>query len=357
MTLARPSHRNNFGLLRVAFAMCVLISHSFELVDGNRIREPLTRLFGTLSFGEFGVAGFFIVSGYLIAQSFENSTSIASFIWKRALRIYPGFITASLFCLIVVAPFSGAVMSSLIGIELALAPLRMIVLAQPMLPDAFSGLAYQELDGPMWTIAYEFRCYLTVAIVAGLGLFRFRRALAFAWISLVLATAFIPFETKLRRELIQNIAGTFHHSLQFSALFASGVVFYLFRDRIRFKTSWAVLAAVALCICLFGQITSALAVPTLGGYLIFWFAFLPSTPQLNRINATTDLSYGIYLYAWPIQSLLVKYIDGISPWLVMVLTTLATVPLAFASWKLIERPFLSLKKTRASDPSLSLRRS
>jgi peptidoglycan/LPS O-acetylase OafA/YrhL len=92
----------------------------------------------------------------------------------------------------------------------------------------------------------------------------------------------------------------------------------------------------------------------LGGYLIFWFAFLPSTPQMNRINATTDLSYGIYLYAWPVQSLLVKYIDGISPWLVMVFTTLATVPLAFASWKLIERPFLSFKKTRAPNPSLLL---
>src|ERR1700682_1934130 len=115
MTEAPTSHRNNFGLLRRVFAMCVLVSHSFELVDGNRSREPLTFIFGTLSLGEFGVDGFFLVSGYLITQSFETSASSLSYLWKRILRIYPAFIISFVISIAIVGPLSDADMHLLEG--------------------------------------------------------------------------------------------------------------------------------------------------------------------------------------------------------------------------------------------------
>jgi peptidoglycan/LPS O-acetylase OafA/YrhL len=108
MTDADQPHRNNFGLLRLIFAMCVLVSHSIELVDGNRSREPLTFIFGTLSLGELGVDGFFLVSGYLIAQSFENSASVLLYLGKRILRIYPAFVVAFVLSIVVVGPLSPA---------------------------------------------------------------------------------------------------------------------------------------------------------------------------------------------------------------------------------------------------------
>lgn len=73
-------HDNNFGVLRLAFAFMVIVAHSFELIDGNRSREPLTRIFGTISFGELGVDGFFIVSGYLITQSLGRSSTFLSYL-------------------------------------------------------------------------------------------------------------------------------------------------------------------------------------------------------------------------------------------------------------------------------------
>jgi peptidoglycan/LPS O-acetylase OafA/YrhL len=89
----KQTRANNFSVLRILFATLVILSHSTELIDGNRSSETLTRLFGTISFGVLAVDGFFIVSGYLITKSYLSSEPI-SYLVKRTLRIYPGFIVA-----------------------------------------------------------------------------------------------------------------------------------------------------------------------------------------------------------------------------------------------------------------------
>jgi peptidoglycan/LPS O-acetylase OafA/YrhL len=80
-------HRNAFGFLRLLFASLVIVSHATELFDGNREREPLTRLFGTISFGDLAVDGFFIISGYLVVGSYLKRPAIGEYLLTQARRL------------------------------------------------------------------------------------------------------------------------------------------------------------------------------------------------------------------------------------------------------------------------------
>ena len=100
-------HGNNFNLLRFLFAALVIVSHAPELQDGDRSNELLSRLFGSISFGDLAVDSFFILSGFLIVKSWVSQPRVGCFLASRLLRIYPGFIAASLFCAFVVGPLYG----------------------------------------------------------------------------------------------------------------------------------------------------------------------------------------------------------------------------------------------------------
>jgi peptidoglycan/LPS O-acetylase OafA/YrhL len=350
------SHKNNFGLLRLLFAMLVIVSHSFELIDGNRTREPLTVLFGTLSIAEIAVAGFFLVSGYLIAQSYEASSSLLSYLVKRVLRIYPAFVVASLFCILVVGPLSGADLAALSLFDWAKTLARTIALQVPKLPGAFAGQPYPSLNGSMWTIAYEFRCYLVLPLLGFAGLMKSRVLLSLTlafWIG-VAATQ------DSSTVLLGGALGNPHETFRLTGYFLAGVCFYLYRDSIVYRSEIALAAAACLLAALLNKYTAGISVAIFGGYLIFWFAFLPGTPRLNAVNSRTDISYGIYVYAWPVQMLLIRYVPGISPTSVMALTLAIASFIAYLSWKFIEHPALSAKASLdgnyLSHPDLGLLR-
>ena len=148
---ARPDRDNHFNLIRLVLASLVILSHAPELVDGDRHRELLTRAFGTLSFGELAVDGFFILSGFLICQSWANAPKFRPFLVKRVLRIFPGFIVASLVCALLV-PVLVTDLGSYFGqfrwdrFSTGVALLRV-----PVVPTIFSK-PYAGVNGSVWTI-------------------------------------------------------------------------------------------------------------------------------------------------------------------------------------------------------------
>jgi peptidoglycan/LPS O-acetylase OafA/YrhL len=307
-------------------------------MDGDRSREPLTLVFGTWSIAEVAVAGFFLVSGYLITQSYETSSSTLSYLTKRCRRIYPGFVAASMFCVLVVGPLAGANLRALSVTDWLETLVRTLAQQVPKLEGAFSGQNYPSLNGSMWTIPYEFRCYLALPILACLGPLNRKIALSAAIATWFAALATSPDWPRLPFE---GAIGNFHESMRLAALFLTGACYFLYRERISYTGGLAAIAAIGLAVALLNRSAAGPAVGILGGYLIFWFAFMPGTPLLNEINSKIDLSYGIYLYAWPVQMLLIRYIEGITPGLIILFTVVIAGLLAYLSWTFVEQPFLS----------------
>jgi peptidoglycan/LPS O-acetylase OafA/YrhL len=325
--------QNNFNLLRLIFALLVLLSHAPELADGNRNREILTRVFHTMSFGEAAVAGFFLLSGYLIVQSWMSCPEVLEFLKKRVLRIYPAFIVATAISAFVVGPLAAdpaQYFSSFMPGEFTKA---LILLEIPKIPNVFSGTPYAIVNGSMWTIAYEFTCYLMVILLGLSGAVK-KRGLWAAATGGILSTIIL--------QKLGILAVWDDPFLRLASYFFCGGCFYLYKEKIPLNKKMAAAMSIALLVGMFSYRGAELAFATAGAYLLFYIALSP-IQGLKGFNRYPDVSYGAYLYGWPVQKLLLWYFPGMSPWLLFALSAVACITLGAASWSLVEKPALSLK--------------
>ena len=329
---------NNFGFLRLVMAVLVILAHSPILVDGNRSREILTRLFGTITLGDMAVDGFFLISGYLIVKSFMNSNSYIEYLWKRALRIYPGFIVASLVSLLI-GGLAGGKYGGVAQIPGDI--LRAFALHPPRFDGAFAGNLIPAVNGSMWTVSYEFRCYFVVVLLGYLGVLKSRRVyLILTTIFLIAMVSKIDFSSSPH---IVALLGQTRDNIRFKSIFFVGGCAHLYRDRILYTRKVAVICGVVLSLLMFSSRFSEAALAILGGYILFWFALRVRVRSMSKIGTKIDLSYGIYLYAWPIQSWIIWHFRTISPWWLFVITAIVASVFAFASWTFVEAPFLKMK--------------
>jgi len=329
-------NKNNFGLLRLLLAILVIISHSPEIIDGNESREILTSIFGTVTFGMLAVDGFFLISGYLILKSFQNASSIKSYLIKRLLRIYPGFIVASLICIFIFAPLSEG-SKILFNNEPYLwfkRILSLLVLKAPVVEGAFSKNHFPELNASMWTIKYEFICYLILPLLFYLKLIHKKYFIGILFLTIFI---FFIFDPAAQRTDFVVMA-------RFLCAFLVGGCFYHYRDIIQFNIFLTMISLVGVIVCLFSKFFAEIGLFIFGGYLLFNFALNYKNKVINAIGEKTDISYGVYLYAWPVQSLFVQYFPKIKPYQLTFLTLMIVVPLAILSFKFVEKPFMDLKK-------------
>lgn len=349
---------NNFALLRLLFSVLVVLSHSPDLAGADPATDPILRIKAFVPLGSLSMMGFFSISGYLITKSYLDSVTVQQYLLKRVLRIYPAFAICFLLCVFVVAPLSGSPVSRYSPALILIHVTELLYLTPPLAPQTFQGMPFPLLDGSMWSLAYEFRCYLLVIGLGALGVFQTRSGKsAMACIALACIALDCSGVMKAVPIVQQDLLGRPVFDVRFLGAFAMGSCYFLYRDHIRYSGLLALLACAGLLPFLSTEFLSEGPLPILGGYVVFWIALAAPTLRLSRLANKVDLSYGIYLCAWPIQNLIIWNDRTINTTLLFVLSLLAAVTLAAISWTFIEKPSLRLARaphfgSRAGDLTL-----
>jgi peptidoglycan/LPS O-acetylase OafA/YrhL len=334
--IAHNRRENNFDALRLLAALAVILSHAFLIAQGTEKNDPLNWLTGNqCMLGLTGVFVFFAVSGFLVTQSFEQTRSPLRYLIKRVLRIFPAYLV----CLVLTAFVLGPIVTTLpLGDYLhrpgpynylyynSFFDIRVHELPGVMFVDNPIGL---EINGSLWSLGCEFDMYLMVLVLGMLRLLRWPVCIAL----LALGMACIAFPGTL------GFLGGWGWTLSF---FAIGMILYKLRDTRIFDGRLALLALAGLALSIPLQ-QFILLFPVFGCYLALYIALHPKLPII-RATRFGDLSYGLYIFGWPSEQIVIWLLHGHAEWWqVFLLATLLAGSLAFLSWHLVEKRALRLK--------------
>jgi len=342
---------NNFDFLRFFLASLVIFSHSFAVLYNGTWQgyDPLLHLTrGQVAFGGGAVDGFFLISGFLITKSWERSKGAGDFARKRIFRILPALVAVLLVTAFVFGPLATTLpLNEYLGSALTYKYLAFMGTRNLHLTDRLPGvfvhnpLAYR-VNGSLWTIRCEALCYVLVAV---LGLLRCYRLPALVLTASVAAVG-VTIVQGNHVNTGNNLEGPFHVLIYF----LWGMTFYLYRDKICHSPLLAVSALAGLVVSdLIGILPFTL--PLLGGYALFYAAF-SARLKLHKFARYGDFSYGIYLYAFPVQQLLVAHFQSVWNAETLALATFVIAGLcAVLSWHVVEKPWLKRKSVAARVPA------
>lgn len=320
-------HANSLNTLRILLAATVIVSHAWP--TGGFGEDPKI---GGEGAGRWAVAGFFAISGFLVTGS-RTQLGLGDYLARRAARILPGFwaclaATAFLFAPIV-AWFSGTRYDPITALNYVGRNLGLVIV-QPTVGSTLAALPFEEAwNGSLWTLKWEFLAYLAVGVAWAVPALRRRR-----WVFLAAFVALTA--AHLAVQLVAGPNKTVEtDALWLSTDFAAGVVLYLFRDRIRIDGRLALLAVVAVVAADAAGVLSVFG-PMPIAYLMMWLAVeLPARRAFTR----NDISYGLYIYGFLVQQCLaLAGVPRLGVAWMAVLGIVGTVPLAYLSWVLVERP-------------------
>lgn len=348
------SGRNSFHLMRFLLAALVILTHCYTLLGQA---TPLNRLTGgQMNEGTLAVDGFLTISGFLICQSSVRSRNVLVFLRNRALRILPAFLFALVFSALIIG---GLAYEGTYARYLQLEEngpfswiwnwLTLNVQGEQWgVSGVFAQNPTHSLNVSLWTIKHEISLYLLMALLILTTLNRRRPTYIVLYaVFLVLHVLLSGFGVRLWDAQDTRLWVLSHWNyprfVETGLYFFSGTLLYAYRDR-ALPRRWylAVIALLALVLggCFgFLRVVYVVALP----YLI---CYLAASPLLSAFERIGDLSFGMYVYSYPIQQLIYHVAPGLHQLWCFALTLALVLPLSCLSWRVLERPALNLKRPR-----------
>lgn len=337
MSTPLPARNRNLDLIRLMAAILVLFSHCYPLA-GRAIEEPFLWTFGHTG-GDIALCTFFVISGYLIAASYIRSQGALDYAWKRCIRIFPALFFSILFSILLGAFLTPLDLRDYLTHGQTIAYLRNIALdIQYNLPLVFAeNLFPHAVNGSLWTLPIEVFMYGVILAMGVAGVLTASCSTIAA--ALCLLGVFAVRNADLGGPHIVLGAAELSVALRLGAAFFIGATLYFHHHRIRYHGA---IALLFLAIIFFTKFTPpalylyALLLP----YIVLYLAS-KQIPWLDRITRHGDFSYGIYIYAFPIQQLMVHWArNDISVAQLFIGSLAITLCFAIVSWKFIEEPAL-----------------
>jgi peptidoglycan/LPS O-acetylase OafA/YrhL len=330
---AFDARRNALNSIRLALASAVIFRHAQVITGGStdaaRWNDQLL--------GQLPVDGFFAVSGYLIAGSWIRSPNVKVFLLARAARVYPAFwvclaITAFIFAPVAMMAEGRGWSEPFLGGDGSFAYLLKnfsLIMVQNDIAGTPSSVPWPgDWNGSLWTLKWEFLCYMGILVLGVTGLLTRR------WF------AILGFGAAWSIALIVCLGGPDKGSIadltRFVLMYAAGVLLHRYADRV--PARWALVAL-------------SVGVVSLSGLFVEEYRLVAAIPlayalvtagvliQIKPLRLPNDISYGVYIYGFAVEQLL-AYTEAVglwSFWFACVATVL-TVPMAMASWFLVEKP-------------------
>ncbi|WP_019340684.1 acyltransferase family protein [Stutzerimonas stutzeri] len=328
---------NNFDFLRFLAASAVVLGHCYWL-SGLGAQEPVRLFTGSMDTADIAVNLFFVMSGFLIAASWIHSHSSLDFAGKRALRIFPALVVSTLFTAFIIGPLATELSLSeyLLNSQTVRYLSNAALFTQFRLPGVFTENPFPgTVNGSVWTLPYEALMYAMLLMLGLLKLFG-RIAVVAVPIMLMLIHFHLAPNLGLESDILRKVT-------RLGMFFFLGSALYLYRKTLPWN--WKI-ALVLLSLSLLSARTEwwffvhVLTLP----YLTIYLAHL-KIPRLSGFGRYGDFSYGIYIFSFPVQQLLMHWLDPkLSLPAFMAISLAASIGIAALSWHLIEAPALRLKR-------------
>ncbi len=327
---------NNIQLLRLLAAAAVMLFHSY-VFTGNMGDDPVFVATRTTDSSVIGVGCFFVLSGFLVTRSWLTRPGLLAFAAARALRIYPALFVAVALSIALAATATAVPWRTFITSSVTFDFAWRNALAwevRYVLPGAFVDNPYREaVNGSLWTLPVELRLYIAVAIAGMAGLLARADRCAALLVALVALFAWKPEWLPLEPQSVgvRNLA----------LLFGIGALAYVTRDRVPLSLTAFAVAVALFIVNPWGVGRGPWFILTLA-YGTLVLAYHPRI-QWHAYNRVGDYSYGLYVYAFPVQQTIVAHVPGLAPIELFGVSFAVTLALAALSWHVLERPALALK--------------
>lgn len=332
---------NCFDILRHFAAYLVLFSHHFAL---SGMKEPMVGGFG--SYGHVAVVIFFAISGFFMPLSFARSDGFIGFMSKRCRRIFPALIACSFIMLYVIGLYftKNNKVEYLFSYDTFKSFISNSVLIQQTIPTVFSDFIFKDtINGSLWTLPIEFACYIIIATLLSCS-YNWRSSMVFLVFSFVLT-------------LILNYTNEYYsfYTIPLKTLASLGIAFSIGAllsqtQSVWVKDKWKLFF---ISLLLFWVTVDRPEVSIIGAIAISVIVIVLGTSFPDKfIRGRFDISYGVYIYAFPVQQIIINRVTS-SFWLAMLLTAIFTTVMACLSYRYIERPFIRrpLNKDNISNDS------